>query len=203
MWGPFGYSVGKVFQQSPLLSNGAAGFVSFALGDVLAQAVEARDDCEAGKRTTLLAQVDVKRAVLLGGLGVVVNGHILVKWFAWMDRAVGASMTSTRVLLTKTALDQIVFAPFGIVTFFSYTSALCPYKAESATARSAYEDWQQTFRHKMESKFLSTFAADCSVWPAINMLQFRLVPLVYRPAVNAGAALCWQAYLSHESLSGR
>lgn len=195
-------SLSRVFADRPYLFNSMAGFLSFTLGDALAQKVDGRI---AGVRD---AEINVGRSVAIGGLGIVLNGVLMVKWFGILDKYVGASMTSPRVLVTKTVLDQVVYAPFSISAFFAYTSLILhgneysdhkdPQPPTTATAESS-TTWMTRFRAKIDDKFLATFEADCAVWPMMNLVQFRFVPLHLRPTVNGAAALLWQGFLSHQA----
>jgi len=178
-------TVSRVFRKRPFLLNSLTGFASFSLGDLLAQSVDNKTvKAEAQK-------LDVTRAAKIGCLGCVVNGVVMVYWFRVLDRVCGHSMTDPRVLISKTVLDQVVYAPISISAFYAYTSFLTPGAA----------GWKSTFLQTMEDKAYSTFLADCSVWPVINLLQFRVVPTHLRPTVNGIAALLWQSYLSHTSFS--
>jgi protein Mpv17 len=202
----------KVFADRPYLFSSLTGSLSFSLGDALAQSVEIDGD----------SKISLSRAVAIGGLGVVLNGFVMVKWFAVLDRYVGASMTSPRVLLTKTVLDQIIYAPFSITTFFAYTTFIFQGNTNTNTNSnsnsnsnpvdevslvkspnlvSVKTEWLTRFKAKMQDKFITTFEADCAVWPLINVLQFRCVPLHLRPTVNGISSLLWQAYLSHQAES--
>lgn len=187
-------TVSKVFSDRPYLFNSMAGFLSFTLGDALAQKVDGRIAGVAAD-----AEINVGRAVAIGGLGIVLNGFLMVKWFGVLDKYVGASMTSPRVLVTKTVLDQVVYAPFSISAFFAYTSLILHEKEYRDHKHPQTTGWTTRFREKMQDKFVTTFEADCAVWPMINLVQFRLVPLHLRPTVNGISALLWQGFLSHQA----
>jgi protein Mpv17 len=197
--------VARVFHRQPTLANAATGFACFALGEVASQKQEGR-------------AIDVRRAIQIGALGSLMNGVVMMKWFAYLDVVFGASMTSPRVLVGKTIADQIVYAPVGIASFFAYSCMLdqssarpvCDsQKTSSSTAAEAaavlspsfIERWTTEFKQLMEASFVRTFSADCAVWPAVNLIQFRFVPLTLRPAVNGVIALAWQTFVSLESHS--
>jgi hypothetical protein len=42
---------------------------------------------------------------------------------------------------------------------------------------------------------MSAYIADWSVWPAINVVNFRFVPLPFRPSFIGCAQLGWQTYM--------
>jgi len=52
------------------------------------------------------------------------------------------------------------------------------------------------FTSKMTTKFFDAYIADCFFWPGINWLNFRYLPLHFRPSLVAVAQFGWQAILS-------
>jgi hypothetical protein len=52
------------------------------------------------------------------------------------------------------------------------------------------------FTSKMTTKFLDAYIADCCFWPVLNWLNFRYLPLHFRPSLVAVAQFGWQAILS-------
>jgi protein Mpv17 len=195
-------TVGGLFARQPTLSNAATGFACFGIGEMAAQKTENRP-------------ADLRRAAQIGALGCIMNGVVMMRWFAYLDAVFGTSMTSPRTLICKTVADQIVYAPFGITTFFAYscmldqvsTSPTRDTKMVSSApivggqSPSFVTRWSAEFSHLMDSSFMKTFTLDCCVWPMVNMIQFRFVPLNFRPAVNGIVATAWQSFVSHESHS--
>jgi len=174
-------NVKKVFATHPKFSNACTGFLTFSIGDVIAQKME-RD----GKKS-----VDFKRSLKLGALGFVMNGFFLYKWFAYLDKMVGTCMITTSNVAYKVIADQLVYAPFAIVAFFSYTTATA-----AAAPKVEAEATGSPFIDKLNKTFWPTFAADCTVWPLANVVNFRYIPLVYRASFTATVSLFWQMYLS-------
>ena len=52
---------------------------------------------------------------------------------------------------------------------------------------------------KIEIDMLPTWAADCCVWPFANYINFRYIPLPFRPTFVGLIQICWQSYLSYRS----
>ena len=44
------------------------------------------------------------------------------RWYVYLDKVFGVSMTNGKTVIYKTLADQVVFAPLAIVAFFAYTS---------------------------------------------------------------------------------
>ena len=59
------------------------------------------------------------------------------------------------------------------------------------------------FNTKMTSKFIDAYLADCAFWPLLNWLNFRYLPLHFRPSLVAVAQFFWQAILSTINSSER
>lgn len=171
------------YRSNPRLANACTGCLTFSLGDVLAQKIEQR---KAGSAS----QFDVWRSIQIGLLGLVMNGFFLHHWYHGLDRIVGSSMTSKIGVATKVAADQLIYAPFAIVTFFGFNSIR---EAQSVT------ELAPSFMGKMHQSFVSTFLADCVLWPASNFINFRYINLAYRPSFTAVVQLLWQTYLSFTS----
>jgi len=178
----------RVFSTHPKFSNACTGFLTFSVGDVIAQKLEHSE----GK------VVDFKRSLKLGVLGFVMNGFFLYRWFAYLDRVVGTCMKTKANVLYKVLADQVVYAPFAIIAYFSYATAMKTLGGESSpVAASAAEDPSaSSFVDKMHNDFWPTFAADCSIWPLANVVNFRYVPLLYRATFTSVVTLIWQTYLS-------
>lgn len=166
------------FQNSPKVVNAVTGFLTFSAGDLLIQSYEKKKHSE---------NFHYLRAFQLGMLGMIMNGFFLVSWYRILDRVVGHSMMSASKVSMKVIADQLVYAPFSIVAFFGYSSVI------------RYNDLQESslyFENKMKNHFWSTFFADCTVWPLVNVVTFRYITLAYRPTFTAMAQLLWQAYMS-------
>ena len=87
----------------------------------------------------------------------------------------------------KVISDQLVYAPFSILTFFAAASL-----QETKTLR----DFSDNLQDKVATNFLHTLGADCTLWPLINFINFRFIPITFRPSFVAIAQLVWQTYLS-------
>jgi hypothetical protein len=64
---------------------------------------------------------------------------------------------------------------------------------------SFYSVWKEEFVFKMDKFLLSTWLADCMVWPAVSFVNFRFVPLNFRPTFVGFVQVFWQSYVSYVS----
>jgi len=183
-------SIKRVFSTHPKFSNACTGFVTFSVGDVIAQKLEHGGD----------KKLDLKRSFKLGVLGFVMNGYFLYKWFAYLDRVVGTCMKTKANVFYKVLADQVVYAPFAILAYFGYATAT---KSLGETSPPSPKEGvnhntstSSSFVDKLHKDFWPTFAADCAIWPLANVVNFRYVPLLYRATFTSVISLIWQTYMS-------
>jgi hypothetical protein len=100
----------------------------------------------------------------------------------------GSCMKTTKTVLLKCVADQMVYAPFSIMAFFSYASV---------NKGGSVSELKDRFIEKSKESFVNTWVADCTVWPIINAVSFSLVPIHIRPTFVGLAQVGWQTYLSH------
>ena len=167
----------------PMLANSATGFVTFTIGDVLSQSVTQNKV----NGYVCTDRIDIMRSFRTGCLGVFMNGVTLHYWYRALDRMFGVSMKSKKNVIMKCVADQLVYAPFSIIAFFSYAAG---------NKGGSVSDIKTRFAEKFEESFLNTWGADCSVWPLINLVSFSLIPVHVRPTFIGFAQVGWQSYLS-------
>lgn len=112
------------------------------------------------------------------------NGFFLHRWFLILDKVIGKSVKNGAIL--KVMADQVIYAPFTILTFFGFACAMKP--------STSFE--MKTLTDKIQNDFVKTYIADCTIWPAANFINFTFVPLIYRASFTAVTQLVWQTYLS-------
>ena len=170
----------SVFKSNPRFANALTGCVTFSMGDILAQKLEAKSSNKENG-------IDFWRSLQVGLLGVIMNGFCLHYWYLSLDKVIGASMTNKIGIASKVLADQTIYAPFAIVSFFYFASLRTTNEVSLANAK---------FWEKMDVGFVKTFLADCVIWPMSNYVNFRYIPLPYRPSFTAVIQLMWQTYMS-------
>lgn len=172
------------YQSHPKIANSVTGFFAFASGDLIAQSIEPWKHGASFNKS----DVDLKLLFQMGCLGVFVNGFVLHYWFRILDRVMGKAMHNIWTVAGKALADQVFYAPVAIFLFFS-TKAL-------QNLDGNLSDLTAAIHSKMERDFLTTYLADWSLWPAVNMINFRFIPIIYRPSFVGLAQLFWQTYMS-------
>lgn len=106
------------------------------------------------------------------------------KWFGFLSRAFPITKTSAfGPAMKRVAMDQLVFAPFGIACFFSVMTI-----AEGGGRRAV--------AHKLRDMYLPTLKANFMIWPAVQVINFRLMPVQFQLPFVSTVGIAWTAYLS-------
>jgi len=106
------------------------------------------------------------------------------KWFQFLSRAFPITKESALVPAMKmVAFDQLIFAPVGIACFFTVMTI-----AEGGGKRAV--------SHKLRDMYLPTLKANFMVWPAVQILNFRVMPIQFQLPFVSTVGIAWTAYLS-------
>ncbi|KAH6888414.1 hypothetical protein B0T10DRAFT_53785 [Thelonectria olida] len=106
------------------------------------------------------------------------------KWFRFLERAFPITKTSAfGPAMKRVAFDQLVFAPFGVAVFFTVMTV-----AEGGGRRAV--------AHKLRDMYIPTLKANYLVWPAVQVVNFRLMPVQYQLPFVSTIGIAWTAYLS-------
>ncbi|BFZ53043.1 Protein required for ethanol metabolism [Savitreella phatthalungensis] len=158
--------------RSPIATQLISTGILFGAGDVLAQ--------QAVERKGL--QHDLLRTGRMTFFGTAIAGPILVGWYRVLDRHVNLS-SPTKTLLARVAADQLAFAPVNIAVFFSAQGVL---EGKSPSEIS----------NKLSTAWAPTLVANWKLWPAVQLVNFKFVPLEHRLLVVNLVALGWNCVLS-------
>ncbi|KIW01310.1 uncharacterized protein PV09_07346 [Verruconis gallopava] len=106
------------------------------------------------------------------------------QWYSFLSRTFplvkGKGMS---VAFKRVAFDQFLFAPVGLACFFTFMTF-----AEGG-GRSA-------LLKKFQDVYVPTLKANYVVWPAVQMLNFRVMPLQFQIPFVSLVGIAWTAYLS-------
>lgn len=90
------------------------------------------------------------------------------KWFRFLEKTFPLSKTSAFVpAMKRVAFDQLIFAPFGLVCFYTAMTV-----AEGGGKRAVY--------NKFRDMYVPTLKANYAVWPAVQIINFRLMPVQFQ-----------------------
>lgn len=106
------------------------------------------------------------------------------KWFGFLSRTFPITKTSAfGPAMKRVAFDQIIFAPFGVACFFSVMTV-----AEGGGRRAVMS--------KLRDMYVPTLKANYAVWPAVQVINFRLMPVQFQLPFVSTVGIAWTAYLS-------
>ncbi|KAL3420682.1 Mpv17/PMP22 family protein [Phlyctema vagabunda] len=106
------------------------------------------------------------------------------KWFQFLTRAFPITKTSAvGPTFKRMAFDQLIFAPVGIATFFTAMTI-----AEGGGKRAV--------THKLRDMYIPTLKANYMVWPLVQIVNFRLMPVQFQLPFVSAIGIAWTAYLS-------
>lgn len=102
----------------------------------------------------------------------------LTKWFPITPKTGG-----TIPALKRVAFDQLMFAPVGLSVFFTFMTV-----AEGAG--------REEIVRKFQDVYVPTLRANYILWPAVQILNFRVMPLQFQIPFVSTIGIAWTAYLS-------
>ncbi|KAK7193539.1 Mpv17/PMP22 family protein (vacuolar membrane protein) [Paraphaeosphaeria sporulosa] len=106
------------------------------------------------------------------------------KWFGFLTRTFPMSKTSAMVpALKRMALDQLMFSPVGLACFFTFMTV-----AEGGGKRAVARKFQDIYIPALKANYL--------VWPAVQIINFRLLPIQLQIPFVSTIGIAWTAYLS-------
>lgn len=90
------------------------------------------------------------------------------RWFKFLEKTFPLTKTSAfGPAMKRVAFDQLIFAPFGIGLFFTVMTV-----AEGGGRRAIYQ--------KLRDMYVPTLKANFMVWPAVQIINFRLMPVQFQ-----------------------
>ncbi|KAJ3502402.1 hypothetical protein NM208_g16735 [Fusarium decemcellulare] len=106
------------------------------------------------------------------------------KWFRFLERIFPITKTSAfGPAMKRVAFDQLIFAPFGLGVFFT-------------TMTIAEGGGRRAISNKLRDMYIPTLKANYCVWPAVQIVNFRLMPVQYQLPFVSTIGIAWTAYLS-------
>ena len=166
----------KWLTRRPMLTQAVMTGCLFGTGDIISQSI-----VEQNRKST---QFSFRRFASLVFFGSAVAGPCMVVWYRFLaTRIVIASQPGLQLLL-RVALDQLLYAPTFLGIFFVSTSAM-----QGAS--------RADIMHKLSHTYPDALLSNYALWPAVQLVNFRLVPLQHQTLFVNSIALGWNTYLSH------
>ncbi|KAK3939001.1 hypothetical protein QBC46DRAFT_388864 [Diplogelasinospora grovesii] len=106
------------------------------------------------------------------------------RWFKFLEKSFPITKTAAALpAMKRVVFDQLIFAPFGIACFFTVMTV-----AEGGGRRAVYQ--------KLRDMYVPTLKANFLVWPAVQVINFRLIPVQFQLPFVSTVGIAWTAYLS-------
>jgi protein Mpv17 len=154
----------------PVATKAMTSLIGFAIGDRLAQSFGG-------------APFDVYRCVRLSLYGALIDGPVGHYFYQFLDTKIKPDdPKGTTAVLTKTAIDQLLWAPGMTVVFLAFLTTL--------------EGRPEAIMSVIQAKLLPIYLANLGVWPLFHLINFRYVAPEQRILFNNIVAIAWTTYLS-------
>jgi hypothetical protein len=106
------------------------------------------------------------------------------KWFGFLSKCFPLTKDAGMApALKRVAFDQFLFAPVGLSVFFTFMTV-------------AEGGGKQAVMRKFQDVYVPALKANYVVWPLVQMLNFRVMPLQFQIPFVSTVGIAWTAYLS-------
>ncbi|KAJ9630560.1 phosphoglycerate kinase [Taxawa tesnikishii (nom. ined.)] len=107
------------------------------------------------------------------------------RWFGFLNKTfpIGGKSGGTAAAFKRVAFDQLLFAPIGLSIFFTYMTV-----AEGGGRKAVQKKFQDVYVPALKANYL--------VWPAVQMINFRVMPIQFQIPFVSTIGIAWTAYLS-------
>lgn len=90
------------------------------------------------------------------------------KWYGFLSKTFPFTKTSRTIpALKRVAFDQLIFSPIGLAIFFTFMTI-----AEGGGRRAIMKKFQEVYIPALKANYM--------VWPAVQILNFRVMPLQFQ-----------------------
>ncbi|CAL9038976.1 uncharacterized protein LOC135644044 [Musa acuminata AAA Group] len=151
----------------------SSGFL-WGLGDIGAQAVTQRTlrhQSQDKKEENKEINIDWRRVATTSMFGFAFVGPVGHYWYEYLDRIIRVRLQlqpkSMKFVTTKVAADGLIFGPLDLLIFFSYMGL--------ASGRSISQ-----VKEDVKRDFLPALIVGGTVWPIVQVANFRFVPVRYQ-----------------------
>ncbi|KAG5518482.1 hypothetical protein PMAC_002878 [Pneumocystis sp. 'macacae'] len=95
-------------------------------------------------------------------------------WYSFLDQlTLNSKISNTMELIKRILMDQFLFAPIGLVFFFVFMSL-------------TEELNKKKLKNKFRQDYISILKVNYCVWPIIQLINFKYIPLKYQiPFLNS------------------
>ncbi|XP_041977673.1 mpv17-like protein isoform X2 [Aricia agestis] len=168
-------SVKVAFNKYPILRGMVSYGCIWPISSFIQQTVE-------GKRFNSENSYDWWRCIRFGIYGSCYVAPTLYSWLTLASLAWPA--TTLRAGLAKTFFETISYTPFAMCSFYFFMSLL-----ECKTFKEAAAE--------VSTKFWPTYKVGASIWPAVALVNYTLIPPKNRVPFISICSLIWTCFLAY------
>ena len=142
-----------------------------SLGDYICQTfLEGRDH-----------ELEYKRNGVFASYGFLEIGFEAKVWYPLLDRLFGARLSHS-VAVKKVLFDQLIYSPFEMATFMSWTNLF---------------DSKENLSDKLKRDYLPATYTNVIFWIPVSYTCFAWIPLKHRALYSALSAIVWDIFMSY------
>ena len=142
----------------PLITQSLTTAVLFATGDTLAQQAVERKGFQ---------HHELARTLRMTAYGGFIFGPAATTWFGFLQRRIRIPSSPNLEILARVAADQLVFASCNLAFFLSSMAVM-----EGTSPK-----------EKLKSTWAMALQKNWMVWPVVQTINFKFVPLEHRVLV--------------------
>ncbi|KAL9648565.1 hypothetical protein ABK040_012224 [Willaertia magna] len=172
-------------QHRPIVTKSVSAALLVGAGDLLTQTIQHERHHE--------LKFDFERTLKMASFGLFMVGPTLHLWYKFLDKYIakkypsGYIPTKKEKILNATrqmAVDQLGFSPFSLFQFLTYMGLI--------EGHSMSDVWI-----KLKKDLFPTLLVNWMVWPAVQLINFTIVPYHFRVLFVNAVSIFWNAYLSY------
>lgn len=177
----------NTIKTNPKKANAVMTGTLFGAGDVIAQLFFPES-----KKKAELQRYDLSRTARSVIYGSCIFSFIGDQWYKFLNKIRLPNRPQSSIANTafRVAVDQLCFAPFGIPVYFFCMTLL---------AGGSLRDCKT----KVENLWWGVLTTNWVIWPAVQTLNFSLVPVHHRLQATNFVAIMWNTYLSYKNSIGK
>ena len=164
----------RLLTKYPLPTKMVTSGVLFGLGDIICQGIE--------QNKSEKFKLDITRLNRFLFFGCFLGGPVLSFHYSTVLQWI-STKTTPLAILSKVAFDQTFFATFFLSYIFLGMPLLEGKKLEEA-------------KEGVKEKIWPTLLANWKIWPAVQFLNFYLIPVKFHLLVVNSVSVFWNAYIS-------
>ncbi|XP_032371212.1 peroxisomal membrane protein 2 [Etheostoma spectabile] len=167
-----------LLKKYPILTKSVTSGILTALGNLLAQILEARKKAKNGAQ---VKEIDTAAAARYAIYGLFITGPLSHYFYQLMEMWMPS--TDPLCIVKRLLLDRLVFAPGFLLIFYLVMNVL------------EAKGWTD-FEKKMKGSYWTALKMNWKVWTPFQFININFVPVQFRVLFSNMIALFWYAYLA-------